>query len=107
MTWRYNEVIREYERSCRKCGGKGKETWHPKYAHYCLDKYDVIEHPSNTQKKDTNYVGIGHQLILCEVCRLVWVRYYETGPDSCDIPVPECLGKEIPSENWKPGEKVH
>lgn len=96
-----------YRKPCEHCAGTGYLV-HSKYSvHHCVDHWEEIDHPANS-KYDTSRApgGIGHMLMLCNVCHRVWVYYVELSDDSWDVPGPECIGTVIPGLDWRVGQPV-
>ena len=64
---------------------------------------DVVEHLGNSCY-DPERAGrsVGWQVERCNKCGLFWCRWFETCEDSVDYPVPECLGPDLPEDDWRP-----
>lgn len=99
IPWVWTKVAGRYVRRCRACAGSGEEEMG---SHRCACPFDGctrVEHPANYRPE---YGGIGYELVRCDVCGDVWLRYCECGDDSWDVPAPERIGKAVPPDDWRP-----
>ena len=105
MTWKHVGEGK-YDRQCRVCGGTGTEHldhWKTKCG--CpYDHCEYVDHPGNASNlPDCKDRGILWQVTRCDICGMFWCLYFESQDDSWDVPSPECLGRDIPPDDWRPG----
>lgn len=97
MAWKKN-ANGVYERSCRHCGGTGKESlafadWS---ACQCLNHVTLVEHPANGQNTMMSW-----QVMRCDQCGSFWLVYHDISDDSWDVPEPVRIGTRVPDEEWR------
>lgn len=103
MTWK-RKPDGTYERACRSCSGRGIEALDRRWSKCPCDNKTVVEHPGNScYDPKRKHCSVGWRVERCNDCGLFWCVWFETGDDSVDYPSPECLGKNLPYDDWKPG----
>lgn len=96
--WAWAKKNGEYVRTCQACRGTGEEVMGTHRCRCPFESVTVVEHPANYRPE---YGGIGYELVRCDVCRTVWLRYFECGDDSWDVPAPELIGMNVPADDWR------
>lgn len=103
MKWKKVENGK-YRRTCTACTGKGYVEHDPRWSlHCCIDYYEKIDHPVNSDRGSPRYwAHLMQELVICGICSRVWLFFSDLTGDSIDIPNPLYVGDQIPEDDWQP-----